>query len=116
MEERTDSFDNVESFSLGGVLPRFAIGAFSGVSGPFIEPLVSEVDRSWGAGLRENSRRKEAPIEEARWGRVSSFFFWGKTISNLGSRTIPGWNGTADNLSIWSSRQLCKGLSGLGIS
>ena len=109
MEERTDSFDNVESFSLGGVLPRFAIGAISGVSGPFIEPLVSEVDRSCGAGLRGNSRRKEAPMEEARWGRVSSFLFWGKTISNLGSRTIPE-NGTADNLSIESTLQFPKGL------
>jgi len=59
-----------------------------------MDPWVSEEDRSL-AGLLENSRRNEAPIEEARLGRVSSF--WGKT--KLGSRTIPE-DGTADNLSM----------------
>ena len=59
------------------------------------EVLVSEEDRSWGAGLEENSRRIDAPILEARLGRVSSLF---KSIE-LGSRTIPE-DGTADNLSI----------------
>ena len=60
-----------------------------------LEVLVSEEDRSWGAGLEENSRRIHAPILEARLGRVSSLF---KSIE-LGSRTIPE-DGTADNLSM----------------
>ena len=61
---------------------------------------MSEEDRSL-AGLLENSRRSEAPIEEARLERVSSFS--GKT--KLGSRTIPE-DGTADNLSMSTGLQL----------
>ena len=100
VEERTESFEMFEFESLGGVLPRCTrIGADSVVSGPFMEPLVSEVDRSL-AGDFENSRRKDAPIEEARLGRVSSLSL-GKSIKS-GSRTIP-WNDTADNLSIEST-------------
>ena len=57
---------------------------------------MSEEDRSL-AGLLENSRRNEAPIEEARLGRVSSC---SKTIKlGSGSRTVPE-DGTADNLSM----------------
>ena len=66
------------------------------------EVLVSEEDRSWGAGLVENSRRIDAPILEARLGRVSSLFKsteLGFDIWSIGSRTIPE-DGTADNLSI----------------
>ena len=55
---------------------------------------MSEEDRSL-AGLLENSRRNEAPMEEARLGGVSS----SSSKTKLGSRTIPE-DGTADNLSI----------------
>ena len=65
--------------------------------------LVSEEDRSWGAGLDENSRRNVAPMDEARLLlRVSSFFkgiTFGVDFGSIGSRTIPE-DGTADNLSI----------------
>ena len=72
------------------------IGADSGVPGPSGDPLVSEADRSLAGDLL-NSRRKEAPMEEARLGRVSSL---PKTIKmGSGSRTIPE-DGTADNLSM----------------
>ena len=60
---------------------------------------MSEEDRSL-AGLLENSRRNDAPMEEARLGRVSSFFKSIETEFGLaGSRTIPE-DGTADNLSM----------------
>ena len=110
MEERTESIEMFGDETLGGVLPRCAFnGADSGVSGPLLEfePLVSEVDRSTAGDLL-NSRRRDAPIEEARLGRVSSFWF-SKSISNLGSRTIPE-NGTADNLLIESTGLLAGGL------
>ena len=95
VEDFPEMSDKDEVFCLGGVLPRpVVIGADSGVSGPWRDPWVSEEDRSL-AGLLENSRRNEAPMEEARLGRVSSF--WCKT--KLGSRTIPE-DGTADNLSM----------------
>ena len=59
---------------------------------------MSEEDRSL-AGLVENSRRNEVPMEEARLGRVSSLSL-SKTIKlGSGSRTIPE-DGTADNLSM----------------
>ena len=111
MEERTESIEMFGDETLGGVLPRCAfIGADSGVSGPLLEfePLVSEVDRST-AGELLNSRRRDAPIEEARLGRISSFWL-SKSISNLGSRTIPE-NGTADNLLIESTGRLEGGFS-----
>ena len=100
VEDLTESFEIWEFESLGGVLPRCTrTGADSRVPGPFKEPLVSEVDRSL-AGDLENSLRRDAPMEEARVGRISSFSL-GKSIK-LGSRTIPE-NGTADNLSIEST-------------
>ena len=110
MEERPDSFEICEFSSLGGVPPRCAIDAVSGVSGPFNDPLVSEVDRSLAGDLL-NSRRHAAPIDEARLGRVSSDLDLGKSkIVKLGSRTIPGWNGTADNLSMSSTVLVLLGL------
>ena len=110
MEERTESIEMFGDETLGGVLPRCAFnGADSGVSGPLLEfePLVSEVDRSTAGDLL-NSRRRDAPIEEARLGRVSSFWLF-KSISNFESRTIPE-NGTADNLLIGSAALLTRGL------
>ena len=111
MEERIESLETLGDDTLGGVLPRCAlIGAVSGVSGPLLElePLVSEVDRSTAGDLL-NSRRRDAPIEEARLGRVSSFLWLSKSISNLKSRTIPE-NGTADNLLIESEALVDGGL------
>ena len=75
---------------------------------------MSEVDRSF-AGLLENSRRKEndAPNDEARLGRVSSFLC--KSIQmELGSRTTPGWSDTADNLSIASTGLVSRALDEIG--
>ena len=95
--------------NLGGVRPRVPAPSMGinpeGVSCPRMD-LVSEEDRSLFAGLVENSRRKVAPMLEARLGRVSSFF---KSIEIefglLGSRTIPE-DGTADNLSMSTGLQL----------
>ena len=95
--------------NLGGVRPRVPAPSIGmnpeGVSCPRMD-LVSEEDRSLVAGLVENSRRKVAPMLEARLGRVSSFF---KSIEIefglLGSRTIPE-DGTADNLSMSTGLQL----------
>ena len=89
--------------NLGGVRPRVPAPSIGmnpeGVSCPRMD-LVSEEDRSLFAGLVENSRRKVAPMLEARLGRVSSLF---KSIEIefglMGSRTIPE-DGTADNLSL----------------
>ena len=98
-----DSRESNETFGelevLGGVRPGvtapFDDSCESGVGCPRMD-LVSEEDRSCGAGLCENSRRIDAPIAEARLLlRVSSFF---KSIK-MGSRTIPE-DGTADNLSM----------------
>ena len=109
MGERPDSFEICEFSSLGGVLPRCAIGAVSGVSGPFNDPLESEVDRSLAGDLL-NSRRQAAPIDEARLGRVSADLDLGKSkIVKCGSRTIPE-NGTADNLSMSSMVLILLGL------
>ena len=96
VEEVPEPFESCEVEFLGGVLPRcpVTIRADSGVSGPYSDALVSEEGRSLAGGSL-NSRRKDAPMEEARLGRVSSFS--GKT--KLGSRTIPE-DGTADNLSM----------------
>ena len=100
IEEVPETFESCEVEFLGGVLPRCPVttGADSGVSGPLRDPLVSEEDRSL-AGEVLNSLRKDAPMEEDRLGRVSSFSL-SKTIK-LGSRTIPE-DGTADNLSMTS--------------
>ena len=106
VEDRIESLEMFGDESLGGVLPRCAIGADSGVSGPWREPLVSEVDRSL-AGDMLNSRRRDAPIDEARLGRVSPL--WVFDSIKFWSRTIP-WNGTADNLLIGSSGLLTRGL------
>ena len=94
---------------VGGVRPRVPAPSFGmkpeGVSCPRMD-LVSEEDRSLFPRLLENRRRIEAPMLEARLGRVSSF---SKSISIefwvLGYRTIPE-NGTADNLSISPGRLL----------
>ena len=88
---------------LGGVRPRAPAPSIGmnpeGVSCPRMD-LVSEEDRSLFVGLVENSRRKVAPMLEARLGKVSSLF---KSIEIefglMGSRTIPE-DGTADNLSM----------------
>ena len=105
-----DLTESLEMFpgdeSLGGVLPRCTKGADSGVSGPR-EPLVSEVDRSL-AGDMLNSRRRDAPIDEARLGRVSSDLWVFESIK-FWSRTIPE-NGTADNMLIGSSSLFTRGL------
>ena len=66
-----------ELVCLGGVRPRVTApcddSGVSGVGCPRMD-LVSEEDRSLGAGLWENSRRNVAPMDEARLlGRVSSF-------------------------------------------
>jgi len=95
--------------NLGGVRPRVPAPSVGinpeGVSCPRMD-LVSEEDRSLFAGLVENSRRKVAPMLEARLGRVSSLF---KSIEIefglMGSRTIPE-DGTADNLSMSPGRLL----------
>jgi len=102
-----DSRESNETFGelevLGGVRPRvtapFDDSCESGVGCPRMD-LVSEEDRSCGAGLWENSRRIDAPIDEARLLlRVSSFFKSIKLDLGFGSRTIPR-DGTADNLSM----------------
>ena len=106
VEPRIESLEMFGDESLGGVLPRCAIGADSGVSGPWREPLVSEVDRSL-AGAILNSLRRDAPNDEARLGRVSSL--WVIDSIKFWPRTIP-WNGTADNLLIESTGLFTGGL------
>ena len=103
-----DSRESNEIFGelevLGGVRPRvtapFDDSCESGVGCPRMD-LVSEEDRSCGAGLCENSRRIDAPIDEARLLlRVSSFFKSIKfevDIGSIGSCTIPE-DGSADSL------------------
>ena len=92
-----------ELVCLGGVRPRVTSPCDdSGVLGggsPRMD-LLSEEDRSLGAGLWENSRRNVAPRDEASFrGRVSSFLESIKFKFGGWSRTIPE-DGTADNLSM----------------
>ena len=99
VEDGPESPDCCEVENLGGVLPRWpAPTADFGVSGPRKDPLVSEEDRSL-AGDLPNSRRNDAPMLEARLGRVCSLSKTMKLGSDLGSRTTPE-DGTADNLSM----------------
>ena len=115
VEYRSESYEICELDSLGGVLPRCTVtGAVSNVSGTFKEPLVSEEDRSL-AGLEENSLRKDALSEFARLGRVSSLLLQKSIEMALGSRTTPGWCGTADNLSMVSTDLLSGVLDILGL-
>ena len=97
MEDSTEWPDVLADNDRLGGDPRCRIGLpVSAVSCPRSDTLFSEEDRSAGAGLFEKSRRNVSPTLEARLGRVSSFCVWGK----FGVRTIPGWNDTADNLSM----------------
>ena len=99
-----------ELVSLGGVRPRCPAPTTD--SGG----LASEEDRSILVGLRLNSRRIEAPIDEARLLlRVSSFFKGIKFGVDFRSRTTPGWCGTADNLSIVGGDLLDRGLLAMSV-
>ena len=92
VEERIESLEMFGLEGLGGVLPRCTTtGADSGVSGPSLEPSVSEVDRSLAGDLL-NSLRKDAPMEEGRLGRVSPFCF-SKSIKLGVSHHPGGWYG-----------------------